>query len=132
MARAFAPCFAALLVSACAAPPLTAPSVAGKPAAEVSKLVAASEAKPYPCSIVEVKSATGAVDLGGFVRPEVTLPPGRYVVTMKCASPYHSFSPKVDVAARPGRTYRLTGYLIDDSITIFNMKMAVKVMEQSQ
>lgn len=125
-------CFLALLAGACAAPPMTTPGASGKPASEVTRLVAASEAKLFPCSISEVKGAAGAeaVDLGPK-RPEVTLPPGRYRVTMKCESAYHVFSPKADVVARAGKSYRLTGYLVDDSITIFNMKMNIKVTEQA-
>lgn len=123
-----------LLLAACAAPaPVTAPAAAGKPAAEVSRLVAASEAKLFPCQIAKVEGAAGAgtVDLGGAVRPEVTVPPGRYRVTLKCSSGYHSANPRTDVTARAGRSYQLTGYLVDDSITVFNMKMAIKVTEQA-
>ena len=119
----------ALLLSACVAPPVTVPAATGR--AEVSRFVAASEAKLFPClvSAIEGMAGAGNVDLGNQPRPEVTLPPGRYRVTLKCSSGYHSSHPRVDVAARAGRTYRLTGYLVDDSITVFNMKMAVKVSE---
>lgn len=123
----------ALLLSACAAPATTfvAPTAVGKPGVEVSKLVAASEAKLFPCNILAVKGADGAdvVDLGGSHKSDVTLPAGRYRVTLFCTSGYHSFRPQADVAARAGKSYRITGYLIDDSITIFNMKMSVKVAE---
>lgn len=120
-----------LLVAACAAPtPYVAPGATGKPVGEVSTLSAASEAKLFPCNILEVKGVEGAstLELGG-VRPEVTLPAGKYRVTLSCTSGYHTFKPQVDVSARAGKSHRLTGYLIDDSITIFNMKMRVKVTE---
>ena len=126
-----ATCALAFLVASCAAPPLTAPSASGKPASEVTRLVAASDAKLFPCNIFEVKGGTGADDLGNMNRPEVTLAPGRYRVKMKCASAYHVFSPSVEVVARAGKSYRLTGYLLDDSITLFTMKMGIKVTEQS-
>ena len=124
-------CVLVLLAGACAPVPITTTGAAGKPASEVSKLVAASDAKSYPCNISAVTAAAGAegVDLGGLLRPEVTLPPGRYRVTMKCASPYHAFNPHVDLTARAGKGYRLTGFLIDDSITLFTMKMAIRVTE---
>ena len=122
-----------LLLSACAAPATTfvAPSAAGKPGAEVSKLVAASEAKLFPCNISAVKRSDGAdaADLGGSRKSDVTLPAGRYRVILLCTSGYHSFRPQADVAARAGKTYHITGYLVDDSITIFNMKMSAKVAE---
>jgi hypothetical protein len=122
-----------LLLSACAAPTTSfvAPTAAGKPGTEVSKLVAASEANLFPCNILYVKGPDGshAVDLGGSHKSDVTLPAGRYRVTLLCASGYHSFKPEADVAARAGKSYRITGYLVDDSITIFTMKMRVKVAE---
>ena len=125
--------FLIFLVSACAAPApsFVAPSVSGKSNLEVSKFVAASEAKLFPCKILAVEGADGAdtVDLGGSYREEITLPPGRYRVTLICTSGYHTFKPEVGVVARVGKSYRLTGYLIDDSITIFNMKMRVRVAE---
>lgn len=122
----------ALLLSACAAPATNyvAPAAAGRAGAEVAKLIADSEAKLFPCSIQEVKSADGAnVDLGGSNKSDVTLPAGRYRVTLFCSSGYHSFKPEAEVAARGGKSYRVTGYLIDDSITIFTMKMRAKVAE---
>ena len=123
----------ALLLSACAAPPVTTPGAQGKSASEVSRFVAASEARMFPCLVAQVVGAAGAgsVDLGGQPRPEVTVPPGRYRVTLKCSSGFHSSHPHVDVTARAGRSYRLAGYLVDDSITVFNMKMAIKVAEQT-
>lgn len=127
------PCLATLLLSACAAPAgnFVAPAALGKPGTEVSKLVAASEAKLFPCHILEVKGIGGAsaVDLGVSRQSDVTLPAGRYRVTLACTSGYHTFKPHIDVAARGGRSYRITGYLLDDSITIFNMRMGLKVTE---
>ena len=126
-------CLATLLLSACVAPPgnLVAPAAVGKPGTEVSKLVAASEAKLCPCYIFEVKGADGAsaVDLGGSHKSDVTLLAGRYRVTLVCTSGYHTFRPQTEVVARAGRSYRITGYLVDDSITIFNMRMRLKVTE---
>ena len=121
---------AALLLAACAAP-YVAPTAAGRPASEVSRLVAASEAKQFPCTIQEVKHGDGAVAVapGGGQKSEVTLAPGRYRVTLFCTSGIHSFRPQADVAARAGKGYRITGYLVDDSITIFTMKMMAKVAE---
>lgn len=126
MRSPFLPVLSALALCACAAPtPLVVPAAAGKPAAEVARLVAASEARLFPCSIQDVG---GGIELGGN-RSEVTLPPGRYRVTLFCTSGQHSFRPQADVVARAGKGYRLTGYLLDDSITIFTMKMGVKVAE---
>ena len=120
-----------LVLSACATPgPFIAPATVGKGPGEVSRLVPASDAKLFACSIVDVKGSPG-VDLGGKKTSEVTLPPGRYHVTLHCASAQHFFTPEAQVVARPGKIYTLTGYLIDDSITIFTMKMRVKVTETS-
>lgn len=122
-----------LLAGACAAPnaSVVAPSAAGKPDAEVSKLVAASEAKLFPCTIERVKDAAG-VDVpalaGAFVTT-LTLPPGQYEVTLQCSSGYHVFKPSATLVAKAGKGYRITGYLIDDSITIFTMKMRAKVTQ---
>ena len=130
--RHSAACIFALLLCACApATNFVAPSAAGKPGSESSKLVAASEAKLFPCTIQDVKGADGAdaVDLGGSLKADVTLPAGRYRVTLNCTSGYHIFKPQAELAARGGKNYRITGYLVDDSITIFNMKMQAKVAE---
>ncbi|APV48624.1 hypothetical protein BWI17_02340 [Betaproteobacteria bacterium GR16-43] len=128
--RHCAACIFPLLIVACAPMPHVVPDVVGKPASEVTRLVAASEAKLFPCSIASAKGASGAsADLGTFLKSEVTLAPGTYRVTLSCSSGSHTFRPEVDVAARAGKSYRLTGYLIDDSITIFTMKMRVKVAE---
>jgi len=115
----------AVLLCACAGPaPYLAPVAAGKSPGEVARLVAASEAKQFPCSIMEVKG----VELGGK-RSEVTLLPGRHQVTLSCSSGFHEFKPQAEVVARGGKAYALTGYLVDDSITIFTMKMRVRVAE---
>jgi hypothetical protein len=123
----------ALLLSSCAAPaPVVAPAVAGKPDAEVSKFFSASEAKSFPCSLFEVRTSDGtdAIDLRGVPKLEASLSPGKYRVTLRCANGFgHVFKPQVDVTALAGKRYRLTGFLIDDSITIFTMKMRVKVEE---
>ncbi len=119
------------LLGACAAPgPFVAPNAAGKAQNEVAKLVAASEASLFPCTFIQVAGDT-AVPLGGK-RTDVTLVPGRYVVSLECASAYHSFKPQVELTAKPGRTYRVTGFLVDNSITIFTMRMRVKVEELPQ
>jgi hypothetical protein len=123
---------AALVLAACAIVPgpVVVPSAAGRPTGEVSRLVAASDARLFPCYIHQVQGADGAsLDLG---RPgtEVTLPPGRYRVILHCTNNAgHSWHPDADVAARAGKRYQVTGYFIDDSITIFNMKMRVRVAE---
>ena len=115
----------AILLCACATPaPYVAPVAAGKPSGQVARLVAASEAKLFPCSIMEVKG----MELDGK-KSEVTLLPGRHQVTLSCSSGYHEFKPQAEVVARGGKGYMLTGYLIDDSITIFTMRMRVKVAE---
>ncbi len=120
-----------LLVSACAGPaPFVAPSVAGKAPTEVAKLMAASEAGLFPCSFTQI-AGDGAPQIGGR-RTEVTLAPGRYVVSLECASAYHSFKPQTELIARPGKVYRITGFLVDNAITIFTMRMRVKVEEVSQ
>lgn len=121
----------AALLGACAAPePFVAPSVAGKARTEVARLVAASEAPLFPCTFTQVSGDT-AMPLSGK-RTDVTLAPGRYVVSLECASAYHSFKPQVELTARPGRSYRITGYLVDNSVTIFTMKMRVKIEELPQ
>ena len=122
-----------LLLSSCGIMPpasYVAPAAAGKSPTEVSKLVAASEAKLFPCSIHEVRDVAGAaaVDLGGN-KSDVTLAPGRYRVTLFCSSGHHNFKPQAEVSARAGRSYRITGYLVDDSITIFTMKMGARVSD---
>lgn len=130
--RHFAAWILMFLLSACAAPaPFVHPSAAGKPVSEVSRLIAASEAKQFPCNVLEAKGAGVADDAGlvGHRSPEATLLPGRYRVTLHCTNGFHEFKPKVDVVARAGKSYRLTGYLVDDSITIFTMRMRVKVAE---
>ena len=124
--RRTATCALALALAACATPgPYIAPGAAGKSPSEASRFLPASEAKLFPCSIL----AVSGVDLGGSFRSEVAVPAGRYRVTLNCTSNYHTFKPEAEVTARAGKTYRFTGYLIDDSITIFNMKMGVKVEE---
>ena len=116
----------ALALAACATPgPYVTPAAAGKAPSEVSRFLPATEAKLFPCSIL----AVSGVDLGGSFRTEVAVPPGRYRVTLNCTSNYHTFKPEAEVGARAGKTYRFTGYLVDESITIFNMKMGVKVEE---
>lgn len=122
---------APLLLVACAAPGLyVAPSVVGKSQTEVAKLVAASGATLFPCTFTRI-SGDSELQLGGK-RTEVTLAPGRYVVSLECASAYHSFKPQTELNATQGKTYRITGYLVDNSITIFTMRMRVKVEEVSQ
>ena len=123
----------AFLLFGCANQPanLVAPAAVGKPASEVSKLTAASEARLFPCTIFKVSSASGGADmeLSSLYKSDVTLLPGRYRITLYCASAYHSFEPQTEVVAQAGKTYRITGYFIDDSITIFTMKMRAKVAE---
>jgi len=115
----------AILLCACAAPaPYVTPVAAGKSTGEVARLVATSEAKQFPCSIMQVKG----MELGGK-KSEVTLLPGRHQVTLSCSSGFHEFKPQAEVVARGGKGYVLTGYLIDDSITVFTMKMRVRVSE---
>jgi hypothetical protein len=124
--RRTAICALALALAACATPaPFIAPVAVGKPPSEVSRFLPASEAKLFPCSIF----AVSGLDFGGSLRSEVSVAPGRYHVTLSCSSGYHVFKPDVQFTARAGKAYRLTGYLIDDSITIFTMKMNVKVEE---
>jgi hypothetical protein len=119
---------APLLVAACSVPgPFVAPNVVGKASSEVARLVAASDAGLFPCAFIQV-SGDSAVTLGAM-RTDLTLAPGRYVILLQCASAYHSFRPRTELSVRPGKTYRITGYLVDNSITIFNMKMAVRVEE---
>ena len=122
----------AILLGACAPVPVIAPAATGKGASEVSRLVAASEAKQFPCNIGGVKGVgdTAAVESAPGRASEVTLLPGRYQVTLSCSSGFHEFKPETEVVARAGKVYTLTGYLIDDSITIFNMKMRIKVAEK--
>ena len=124
---------AVLLLAACAVPdPIVVPAAAGRPASEVANLVAGSEAKLFPCFITRVAGAGGAHLELGRLRTEVTLPPGQYRVTLHCTNNAgHSWEPAADVSARAGRRYQVTGYFIDDSITIFNMRMRVKVVELS-
>jgi hypothetical protein len=123
---------APLLLAACAIVPgpIVVPAAAGRPAGEVSRLVAASDARLFPCYIDRVQGTDGApLELG---RPgtDVTLPPGRYRVVLHCTNNAgHSWHPDTDVTARAGKRYQVTGYFIDDSITIFNMKMRVRVAE---
>jgi hypothetical protein len=123
---------AALLLCACAVPdPIVVPAAAGRPAGEVARLVAASEARLFPCFIDSVVGADGApLDLERL-RSEVTLPPGRYRVTLHCTNNLHKWSPAVDLTARAGKRYQVTGYFVDDSITIFTMRMRAKVTELS-
>ncbi|QJR12956.1 hypothetical protein DSM104443_04050 [Usitatibacter rugosus] len=119
-----------LLLGACAATPFTAPNASGKGAGDVTRLVAASETKLFACNILEVRGVRGStgVELGA-TRSEVTLLPGHYDVTLFCSNGQHSIKPRVQVNALGGKGYRLAGYLVDDSITIFHMKMAVRVAE---
>jgi hypothetical protein len=121
-----------LLLTACAAPgPYVGPGAVGKAPSEVAKLLAVSEARLFPCRFLRF-AAQGApqIEVEGL-RTDITLAPGRYVVTLDCASSYHSFKPQVDLMLRAGRAYRLTAFLVDDSITIFTMRMRVKVEEFS-
>ena len=119
-----------LLLSACAPPqPFVAQNAAGKAPTEVSKLIAASEANLFPCSFTQI-AGDGAPQIGGR-RNEVTIAPGRYVISLECASSYHSFKPQADLVARPGKIYRITGYLVDNSVTIFTMRMRLKIEELS-
>ncbi len=122
---------APLLLAACAAPgPFVAPSVVGKAPSEVARLVAASDAGLFPCTFIHV-AGDSAVPLGAR-HTELTLAPGRHVISLECASAYHSFKPRTAFTSRPGKTYRVTGYLVDNSITIFNMRMGVRVEELPQ
>ena len=120
-----------LLVAACATGPVVAPAAVGRPAGEVSRLVAASESKTFPCAIDQVVGAQGApVPLGARWPSDVTLPPGNYRVVLYCTNGAgHVVQPAADVAARAGKRYQVTGYLIDDSITVWNMRMRAKVAE---
>lgn len=121
---------AVLLLAACASEPIVVPAAAGRSASEVASLVAASEARFFGCSISRVVGADGTTLEIGRRRPEVTLPPGRYRVTLHCTnSAGHSSEPFVDLSARAGKRYQVTGYFVDDSITIWNMRMQVKVSE---
>lgn len=116
------------LMAACAAmAPIVHPAAVGRPAADLSRLVAASEARLFPCSIATVEGG-GLADLRGR-HPEVTLLPGVYKVTLECTSGYHTARPQVMVTLAAGKAYRVTGFLVDDSITIFNMRMRAKVTE---
>lgn len=132
MRTAIATIPAALLLAACAIVPgpIVVPAAAGRPAGDLSRLVAASDARLFPCYIHQVQASDGAqLDLG---RPgtEVTLPPGRYRVVLHCTNnALHSWHPAADVTARAGKRYQVTGYFIDDSITAYNMKMRVRVAE---
>lgn len=117
-------------LSACAAmAPFVHPSAVGRPGGEVGRLVAASEARLFPCSIATVEGGN-ATEVRGR-HPEVTLLPGTYKVTLECTSGYHTARPQVMVAVGAGKAYRVTGYLVDDSITVFNMRMRAKVAEMS-
>lgn len=118
----------AWLMAACAVPaPFVAPGVVGKPPGDVARLLAASDAGLFPCSFVHV---VGDSDLPlGTRRTELSLAPGRYVISLECASAYHVFKPRAELVARPGKTYRVTGYLVDNAVTIFTMRMRVKVEE---
>jgi hypothetical protein len=128
---------ATILVAGCAGIALgpavgyVAPTASGKPPNEVSKLVAASEERLFPCSILRIQDAADrdAPDLAGFPKADVTLLPGAYRVTLRCASAQHSWEPSVRLLAKAGKSYRVTGKLIDDSITIFNMKMRATATE---
>lgn len=129
--RRFLALLAPLLVAACSVPgPFVAPSVVGKAPSEVARLVAASDSGLFPCAFIQV-SGDSAVTLGAM-RTDLTLAPGRYVILLQCASAYHSFKPRTELNVRPGKTYRITGYLVDNSITIFTMRMSVRVEELSQ
>lgn len=122
---------AALVLGACVMPePIVVPAAAGRPASEVARLVAASEARMFPCSIRSVVGSDGAALDLGRIRPEVTLLPGRYRVTLYCTNNAgHSVEPFADLTARAGKRYQVTGYFVDDSITIWNMRMRAKVSE---
>ena len=129
--RRFLALLAPLLVAACSVPgPFVAPSVVGKAPSEVARLVAASDAGLFPCTFIHV-AGDSAVPLGAR-RTELTLAQGRYAISLECASLYHSFKPRTELNVRPGKTYRITGYLVDNSITIFTMRMSVRVEELSQ
>ena len=131
MRTAIASLTAASLLVACAVPdPIVLPAAAGRPAREVSQLIAGSEARLFPCSIEGVASPDGKALEIGHRRSEVTLPPGTYRVTLHCTNNAgHAAKPFVRLDARPGKRYQVNGYVIDDSITIVNMKMAVRVTE---
>jgi hypothetical protein len=128
--------FTILMLGACAGVTLgpqsfTAPASIGKPQAEVSKLVAASDARYFFCTIQRILDTAGAnaPDLGGNIKTDVTLPPGQYQVTLHCSNGTHIYSPTLRVFAKAGKSYRISGEFIDDSITIFTMKMRANVTE---
>ena len=132
MRAAVATLSAAFLLGACAASgPIVVSTAAGRPASEVSRLVAASDTRVFPCAIDQVLGAQGApVALGARWPSDVTLLPGRYRVALYCTNGAgHVVQPAADVTARAGKQYQVTGYLIDDSITVWNMKMRARVTE---
>ena len=121
---------AASLLGACAADPIVVPTAVGRPSHEVAQLVAGSEARVFPCAFERVADREGKALEIGRLRSDVTLPPGRYLVTLHCTNGAgHKATPSAQVDARAGKRYRVSGYFIDDSITMFNMKMAVRVTE---
>ena len=129
MRTAIATLIAASLLGACAAPdPIVAPAAVGRPAHELAQLVAGSEAKLFPCSIEAVSGPGGNPIELGRRRSEVTLPAGTYDVTLHCTNNAgHSWRPAARLDARAGKRYQVSGYFIDDSVTIFGMKMRTRV-----
>lgn len=121
----------AILVGACATGPIVVADAAGRPANEVSRVVAASDTRVFPCAIGQVLGAQGVpVALGTRLPSDVTLLPGRYRVVLYCTNGAgHVVQPAADVTMRAGKHYQVTGYLIDDSITVWNMKMRARVAE---
>ena len=131
MRNAIAILTAASLLGACAVgDPLVVPEAAGRPANEVARLIAGSEARMFGCSIEKVSGRDGKALALGQRRPEVTVPPGPYHVTLHCTNngPY-DWRPETPINARPGKRYQVNGYFIDDSITAWGMKMRVRVTE---
>jgi hypothetical protein len=131
MRAAAVPLTATLLLGACAVPgPTVVPAAAGRPPGEVARLVAASDARLFPCYIDRVMGADGAALPVNRMSTEVTLPPGGYRVVLLCTNNAgHTWDPAAQLTARAGKRYQVTGYFIDDSITIFNMKMRARVAE---
>ena len=120
----------ALLLGACATAPVVVPAAAGRPAHEVTKLTAASEASFFPCAFGRIVGADGAsLDVGRWPQ-EVTVPSGRYRITLYCTNGAgHTVEPATDLDAKGGKRYKVAGFFIDDSITVFNMRMRARVTE---
>jgi hypothetical protein len=131
MRTATATLIAALLLGACAiGDPLVVPTAVGRPSHEVTRLVAGTESRMFPCWIESVSGTDGKTVELGPRRPEVTLPPGSYQVKLYCTNNAgHVWHPEAQVNARAGKRYQVNGYFIDDSITIWGMKMRVRVTE---